>query len=142
MNHHSLQVFIPLRFYIMSDKYIPGGSKIEITAPHGTWLSPAGGSSHGAIALNSQPEALVSLAPSSAQMPGWPSQLHAMPLGIQYGKSHTARRAADLHILHTVHLGSNAEHRRVHYGHLRSQAAQLAFPAVRLCVTGSAVERC
>ena len=25
-----------LRFYIMSDKYIPGGSKIEITAPNGS----------------------------------------------------------------------------------------------------------
>ena len=72
----------------MSDKYIPGGSKIEITAPHGTWLSPAGGSSRGALAVDCQPQASVSPAPSSAQMLGWPSQLHAMPLGIQYGMSY------------------------------------------------------
>ena len=43
-------------------------------------------------------------------------------------------------VLHTVHLGSNAEHRRVHDGYLRSQAAQLAFQAVRVCATGSAVD--
>lgn len=74
----------------MSDKYIPGGSKIEITAPNGNGTQGASADSTCCIHLHSVrvvpdrqlqfPEALCSPVLSLALMMGLPTLLRAMCL--------------------------------------------------------------